>query len=88
MNDSLIPKVISVAVLPCLMLMTPMDSGVARIEVRTIPIFLVALAMIWFPEKASDYFSSQTSERTISRWGLVGLLLLALPAGIALISLR
>ncbi len=55
---------------------------------RLVPIFLAPVTMIWFPERASEYFSSRVTADTIRNWGWVLLLLLGLPALVGTVALR
>jgi hypothetical protein len=88
MNESFVLKIISVIVVFSLILLIPPDLGLGKPGIKALPFFIVPFFLIWFPEIAEDYFSSKTSTLTIRRLGMAGLLLLALPAGIALLSLR
>lgn len=88
MTEGLLPKLISIAVALCFLPFFSEVTGLGKIAVRALPIFLAPFALIWFPETTAQFFSSHANERDIRRWGLIGLLLLAIPAGIALAALR
>ncbi|MFT6178059.1 MAG: hypothetical protein ACJAQT_000372 [Akkermansiaceae bacterium] len=55
---------------------------------RLLPVMIPPLLLIWFPEKAAQYFGSGVKESSIRNWGWVVLFLFAVPVWIAFWWLR
>lgn len=86
-SDGFGPKIFSVIILMGLIFLLTLASEL-RFLVKAIPIVIAPFILIWFPESAAGYVSTHTSEQDIRRWGVAGLLLLAVPLGIAFRALR
>jgi len=74
----LVSKVFSIAVIISIIFLIFQADSISFV-VKATPILIAPMLMIWSPKSALVSFSSKTSIREVRLWGLMGLLLLAIP---------